>query len=147
VGVGSLAQAVVTFYRQQERGTSVLSCEPDSAACVLASLRARALTRVQTGSTTMAGLNCGTPTALGWPILREGLDAAVAVGDTDVSRATETLAAIGVHAGPSGAASLAGVEAVLSGPGAEERRALLGLDSDSVIVLLSTEGTPHHVAG
>lgn len=141
VGVGSLAQAVVTFYRQHDRTTSVLSCEPDTAACILASLCEQALTSVDTGHTTMAGLNCGTPTTLGWPVLREGLDAAVAVSDAEAVRAVKALSVIGVHAGPSGAASLAGVEAVLSGPGADERRELLGLDADSVVVLLSTEGS------
>ena len=141
VGVGSLAQAVVTFYRQAERTASVLSCEPDTAACILASLRERTLTSVSTGSTNMAGLNCGTPTSLGWPLLCEGLDAAVAVSDEEAVRATQTLSGFGVRAGASGAASLAGVEAVLTGARSAERRVQLGLDEQSVVVLLSTEGS------
>jgi len=141
VGVGSLAQAVVTFYRQADRDASVLSCEPDSAACILTSLRRQSLTSVPTGSTTMAGLNCGTPSTVGWPVLRDGLDAAVAVSDADAVRACETLAAVGVHAGASGAASMAGVDAMLTGAGADRRRAQLGLNAESVVVLLSTEGS------
>lgn len=143
VGVGSLAQAVVAYYRGKEPRvlTSVLSCEPDSAACVLASLRAGELTSVPTASTTMAGLNCGTPTSLGWPVLHRGLDAAIAVTDVQAARAVQLLATLGVRAGASGAASLAGVEAALTGGGSSRRRAELGLTDASIIVLLNTEGS------
>jgi len=88
----------------------------------------------------MAGLNCGISSTVGWPILREGLEAAVAVSDAGTLRAPETLAGLGVHAGASGAASVAGFDAVLTGPGREHRRAHLGLDEESVVVLLNTEG-------
>lgn len=143
VGVGSLAQAVVAYYRSpRSRGlTSVLSCEPDSAACVLASLIAGGPTSVPTASTNMAGLNCGTPTSLGWPILNQGLDAAIAVNDAEAARAIDVLATLEVYAGASGAASLAGAEAALTGPGSSTRRRELGVADDSVIVLLNTEGS------
>lgn len=143
VGVGSLAQAVVAYYRagDRQRPTSVLSCEPDTAACILASLRAGELTRVPTGSTNMAGLNCGTPTSLGWPVLRDGLDAAVAVTDAAAAEGVRELTALGLSAGASGAATVAGVAAALSGEGANGRRQDLGLTDESVLVLLSTEGS------
>ncbi len=44
VGVGSLAQAVVAHYRRPEAGHPSVRC-------------------VETGATTMAGLNCGTPSS------------------------------------------------------------------------------------
>ncbi|MDN5805077.1 MAG: diaminopropionate ammonia-lyase, partial [Microlunatus sp.] len=142
VGVGSLAQAVVAYYRDRQRqvSTSVLSCEPDSAACVLASLLAGEPRSVATAFTNMAGLNCGTPTSLGWPVLSGGLDAAITVTDEEATRAVDELARFGVGAGASGAAALAGVEAALTGPEASSRRAALGLDPSSVVVLLNTEG-------
>ena len=43
----------------------------------------------------MAGLNCGTPSLLAWPYLRDGLDAAVAVTDADSIAAARALAAWG----------------------------------------------------
>lgn len=143
VGVGSLAQSVVTYYRGRDSRppTSVLSCEPDSAACILASLMEGNMTSVPTAATTMAGLNCGTPTSLGWPVLREGLDAAIAVSDTDAAQGVQAFAALGIDAGASGAATVAGVEAALSGTGANTRRDELGLTNDSIIVLLNTEGS------
>jgi diaminopropionate ammonia-lyase len=143
VGVGSLAQAVVTHYRSRPSGhaPALLSVEPDAAACVLRSLVLGRPVTVETGETTMAGLNCGTPSSIAWPYLRGGLDAAVAVRDADSARAAGDLAALGVASGPCGAASLAGLRAALSGPDAGERRTALGLGPSSVAVLLSTEGT------
>ncbi|MET8562696.1 diaminopropionate ammonia-lyase [Streptomyces flaveolus] len=151
VGVGSLAQAVVTHYRSRPSGhaPALLSVEPETAPCVLESLTLGAPVSVPTGETTMAGLNCGTPSSIAWPHLRDGLDAAVAVSDADSARAAGDLAAAGVSAGPCGAASLAGLRVALSGVGAGERRTALGLGPSSVVVLLSTEGTaanPHSSA-
>lgn len=148
VGVGSLAQAVVTHYRSRPSGRApaLLSVEPDVAACVLESLNLGEPVSVATGDTTMAGLNCGTPSSIAWPYLRGGLDAAVAITDTDSTVAATDLAAVGVSSGPCGAAALAGLRAVLTRAGAEERRRALELNASSVIVLLSTEGpaaNPH----
>ncbi len=137
VGVGSLAEAVVRHYRRPGAAhPSVLLVEPDTAACVLASLTAGRPTRVSTAATVMAGLNCGTISSSSWPVLRAGCDAAVAVSDDDALRASDDLGRLGVSSGPSGAATLAGVRAALTEP---ERRATVGLDHDAVVVLLSTE--------
>ncbi len=141
VGVGSLAETVVRHYRgkgrQRETHSSVLSVEPDTAACVLASLTAGRPTTVPTAATVMASLNCGTISSSAWPVLSAGCDAAVAVKDDDALRAVADLDRLGVSSGPSGAATLAGVRAALTNPA---RRATLGLNDDAVVVLLSTEG-------
>ncbi|WP_232109960.1 pyridoxal-phosphate dependent enzyme [Streptomyces buecherae] len=158
VGVGSLAQAAVTHYRAPAPdtnsgsgsgagpGPALLAVEPEAAACVLESLRRGERVSVATGDTAMAGLNCGTPSSLAWPALRAGLDAAVAVSEARAARAVRDLAALGVPSGPCGAASLAGVRAALTGDGAADRRAALGLGPTATLVLLSTEGpaaNPH----
>jgi diaminopropionate ammonia-lyase len=157
VGVGSLAQAAVMHYRgsataegrlgrgenaapaQPPPATAVLSVEPDTAACLLASLRAGTPTPIPTANTIMAGLNCGTISSSAWPYLSEGLDAAVAVTDDAARRAAADLAALGISSGPSGASSLAGARAALTGPSSPGRRAETGVDPGSAIVLLSTE--------
>jgi diaminopropionate ammonia-lyase len=162
VGVGSLLQAAVMHYRardgqadvtaegwlgrgqnsapkQPSSATAVLSVEPDTAACLLASLKAGMPTTVPTANTIMAGLNCGTISSSAWPYLSQGLDAAVAVIDDAARRAAADLARAGISSGPSGASSLAGVRAALTGPGNPDRRAELGVDSGSMIVLLNTE--------
>ncbi|HEY2307768.1 MAG TPA: diaminopropionate ammonia-lyase [Streptosporangiaceae bacterium] len=139
VGVGSLAQAAVMHYRGQGDVTAVLSVEPDTAACLLASLRAGRPTTIPTANTIMAGLNCGTISSIAWPYFNGGLDAAVAVPDDAARRAAADLTAVGISSGPSGASSLAGARAALTGPGSTDRRAALAVDPASVIVLLSTE--------
>lgn len=145
VGVGSLAQAVVMHYRSlpEPSATSLLTVEPDTAACLLASLRAGEPVTVTTGLTVMTGLNCGTLSSGAWPFLRDGIDAAVAVSDRTCLAAMCDLHDLGVDAGPCGAASLAASRHALAGEGqgADQRRAALGVDSDSVVVLLSTEGS------
>jgi diaminopropionate ammonia-lyase len=113
--------------------------EPDTAACLLASMRAGRPTTIPTANTIMAGLNCGTISSLAWPYFSSGLDAAVAVTDDAACRAAADLAAVGISSGPSGASSLAGARAALTGPGSTDRRAAIAVDSASVIVLLSTE--------
>ncbi|MCX4903532.1 diaminopropionate ammonia-lyase [Streptomyces sp. NBC_00878] len=148
VGVGSLAQAVVTHYRSRPAGqaTALVAVEPRTAACVIESLTLGEPVSVTTGETIMAGLNCGTPSSIAWPYLRDGLDAAVAITDADSARAAGDLAVLGVSSGPCGAAPLAGVRAALTGDGAAERRTALGIGPTSTVVLLSTEGStanPH----
>lgn len=138
VGVGSLAQAVVAHYRRPGRtGTRVISVEPDTAACVLRSLVAGEPVSVATEATVMAGLNCGTMSSLAWPVLRDGLDAAVVVSDAEALEASKELGRFGIASGPCGAATLAGVRAALVNP---DRRAALDLPPNPTIVLLSTEG-------
>jgi diaminopropionate ammonia-lyase len=150
-GVGSLAQAAVTHYRSRPASLpapAVLTVEPGTAACVLASLTMREPVSVETGTTTMAGLNCGTVSGLAWPYLRDGLDAAVAVTDAGSAAAARDLGALGLSCGPCGAASLAGVRAALTGAGSAERRAALAVGPHTIVVLLSTEGAaanPHTV--
>ncbi|MFB9908508.1 pyridoxal-phosphate dependent enzyme [Allokutzneria oryzae] len=140
VGVGSLAQAAITHHRGTAPAarTALLAVEPSTAAGLLASLAAGELVSVPTPGTSMAGLNCGTPSASAWPLLNAGLDAAVSITDRDSRAAATALVAAGVSAGPCGAASLAGARAAL---GDEDRRRQLGVDADSTVVLLNTEGT------
>lgn len=143
IGVGSLAQAAVAHYRSDSasRRPALLGVEPDTAACVLASLQSGELRTVRTGESVMTGLNCGTPSSLAWRYLRSGLDASGAVSDEAALVAVADLAAIGISTGPSGAAALAGARAALTGPGSEDRRLALTVDNTSTVVLLCTEGT------
>jgi diaminopropionate ammonia-lyase len=106
--------------------------EPESAACVLASVAAGRPVTVVTGMTVMAGLNCGTVSSLAWPHISHGLDACVAVADAGDVAAVRDLAGHGVDAGPCGAASLAALAPA---------RAALHLGPSATVVLLVTEGS------
>ncbi len=138
-GVGSLLQAVLQHYpAAADRRTRVLAVEPVTAACVTASLATGHPVTVETSAPTcMAGLNCGTVSAIAWPVIRRRLDAAIGVTDDETGWAMGILRENGVPVGPCGAASAAGVQAALDIPGGVET---LGLDGDARVVLLSTEG-------
>jgi diaminopropionate ammonia-lyase len=135
-GVGSLAHAAVLFGRSRP-DCRIVAVEPEVADCLRASLAAGALTTVPTGETSMAGLNCGTPSYLAWPDLQRGLAGAVAVDDAAAADAIADLRGLGVDSGPCGAASLAALRVLATDPA----RTRLGLTSDSSVLLLNTEGS------
>lgn len=139
VGVGSLAQALVEHYRTPGNSApALLTAEPDTAACIAQSLQAGMPVVVDTSfPTVMSGLNCGTPSELGWPALKSGIDAAISVSEEACRQAVHDLQQLGQDVGPCGASALAGLRTALSSP---ERRLQLGLDETSVVVLVSTEG-------
>ena len=139
-GVGSLLQAALQHYRGtvRQRSPAVLAVEPVTAACVTASLAAGKPISVDTSvPTIMAGLNCGTVSTIAWPAIRDTPAAAVVVTDEQARAAMHRLHELGVPAGPSGAASLAGVRAAL---GEANQRTALATRADSVVVLISTDG-------
>jgi diaminopropionate ammonia-lyase len=139
-GVGSLLQAALQHYRRTagQPSPAVLAVEPVTAACVTASLAAGKPISVDTSRpTSMAGLNCGTVSTIAWPAIRDTLAAAVVVTDDQAQAAMQRLHELGVPAGPSAAASLAGVRAVL---GDTSQRDALATKADSLVVLISTEG-------
>jgi diaminopropionate ammonia-lyase len=138
-GVGSLLQAALAHYRSSADllGTAVVSVESVSAACVLASVTAGRPVTVDTGTTAMAGLNCGTVSTLAWPYIAPGLDGCVTVPDDRAARAARDLAALGVPAGPCGAAPLAAVRTLRTLTGGVSS---LGLSPTATVVLLVTEG-------
>jgi diaminopropionate ammonia-lyase family len=143
VGVGALAAAAVRHYRRRglRQRPRLIGVEPLGAACVLRSLAAgRVVTVPGPHRSIMAGLNCGTPSLVAWPLLRSGLDAVVAVADGRARQAMRDLAAVGVVAGESGAASLAGLAELTTGPQAARARRALGLGADARVLLLCTEG-------
>ena len=134
VGVGSLAQAVVEHFKRGDT-TRILSVEPDTAACLHKSLQRGESRYEPPVSSIMAGLNCGAVSLISWPLLQCGVDASLTVSDYESHVASLFLKTLGISAGPCGAASLAAVRRLTPADKAE-----LGLNQDSVVVLLSTEG-------
>jgi diaminopropionate ammonia-lyase len=143
VGVGSLAAATIRHYkaRDVQRAPAILGVEPESARCVTESLRAGELVTLPFPQTSiMAGLNCGTPSQLGWPLVRRGMDAMVAISDGWAMAAMRSLAGAGIIAGETGAAALAGLQAICADPAGEPARAALRIGRESRVLLLCTEG-------
>jgi diaminopropionate ammonia-lyase len=142
IGVGALAAATITHFKAADGpGARLLGVEPESARCVLESLRAGHPVVLPFPQTSiMAGLNCGTPSPLAWPLLERGLDVVAAVSDEWAMTAMRSLATAGVIAGETGAAALAGLQAICADPAGAPARAALGLGQDSRVLVLCTEG-------
>jgi diaminopropionate ammonia-lyase len=110
MGVGALAAAVVDHYAAR---SLVVAVEPLTAACGQASARAGCPTVVPgPHDSIMAGLNCGEVSRVAWPLVERGVDLFVAIPDRAAEAAMRELAALGVVAGETGAASLAGLRAL-----------------------------------
>jgi diaminopropionate ammonia-lyase family len=135
VGVGSLAHAVARHCKSRMSPVSVIAVEPDSAPCLSESLYAGKSITVETSSTIMDGMNCGTVSTTAWPDLQRLVDACVTVSSSESHEAVQYLTSKSVPAGPCGGASLAALCRL-----AAEQSAPLLLHKDSVVVLLSTEG-------
>jgi diaminopropionate ammonia-lyase len=138
LGVGALGAAAVRHWRIVSAARPVMiGVEPDRAACVLASLEAgRIVTIPGPHDSIMAGLNCGTPSIVAWPLVSAGFDAVAAIDDDRAREAMRALAFAGVVAGETGAAGVAClIELRASGALPE-----LGVTDRSRVVVLSTEG-------
>lgn len=138
-GVGSFAAAGLLHYRTTSayRPFGVI-VEPTRANCLMRSAEAGSMAEAPGPHTsTMAGLNCGLPSLLAWPVVYGWADGYLSVDDELADEAMRLLAGVGLVAGESGAASLAALLAIAD---SEADRARLGIDEDSVLLLVNTEG-------
>jgi diaminopropionate ammonia-lyase len=111
MGVGALAAAVVEHYQST---AIIATVEPHAAACGLRSAQAGHPVEVPgPHDSIMAGLNCGTVSIVAWPVIAQGVDVFISIGDAEAEQAMRELRAIGVVAGETGAASLAGLRALV----------------------------------
>jgi diaminopropionate ammonia-lyase len=142
-GIGALAHAVVRHYcrKEDEAGPKILSVEPLRAACMLASMEAGEIVAIPgPHDSIMAGLNCGCPSIVAWPTVSRGIDAFIAIPDERAREAMRALARIGIVAGETGAAGLAGLIELLTGAENSQHREALGINERSRALLLVTEG-------
>lgn len=140
MGVGALAAAVIRHYRHPG-GPAILGVEPVRAAGILESLIAGRIVEVPgPHDSIMAGLNCGAPSLIAWPLLQAGLDGVAAVDDDTARDAMHALAGEGIVAGETGAAGVAGLLALMGDPAAAPLRADLGIGPASRVLVIVTEG-------
>ena len=88
----------------------------------------------------MAGLNCGRPSIVAWPIVSRGIDAFIAIPDERAREAMRALAHAGIVAGETGAAGLAGLFELLVGAESAQHRDALGIDGNTRALIIVTEG-------
>lgn len=144
-GVGGMAAGLASYLWQHygEQRPRFIVVEPEQADCLYQSALQGHATRA-TGSvdSVMAGLACGETSPLAWRVLEQAIDDFLTIQDDDAVRAMQTLAAgslqdVPVIAGESGAAGLAGLQVLAADPA---RRAAIGLNGHSRVLVVNTEG-------
>jgi len=147
-GVGGLACAVAGWLVSEyaSKRPKMITCEPESAACVLESIRTGQQSQA-TGSldTVMGGLNCAEMSSVAWPVLSAAVDAGVCVSDDAALDAVRKLAHPfpsdpRILAGESGACGIAGISRTFLHADAQPLREGLGLHRGSRVFAIITEG-------
>ena len=139
-GVGGLAAAAAAAFWRAWSGQRprFIIVEPETADCLYQSaLAGQPAPSNGDLETVMAGLSAGEVSLLAWDILSEAADIFMVLADALIAPTMRRLADDGVIAGESGAAALAGLAAAASDSAA---RAAMGLDQNSRVLALSTEG-------
>lgn len=138
-GVGGMAAALALRFQQLGFAPNLVVCEAEGAACWFRSLAAGEWQAVESRGTIQAGLDCGEPSTLAWEMLRYHADAACWIAD---ARAADTMRRLahGVPAVAAGESAVAGLAALLAAAASEAGRAMLGLDHESRVFVLGSEG-------
>lgn len=138
-GVGSFAASGIRHYLGPDADSkpAIVIVEPTAANCLMRSARAGSVSEAPgPHPSTMAGLNCGLPSPLAWPVIRASTDAYLSIDDEWAHAAMRLLAEVGIVAGESGAASLG---ALLATRREADARRAIGLRHDAVVLIVNTE--------
>jgi diaminopropionate ammonia-lyase len=149
-GVGGLA-AAGAFYYSQRYGANrpcLICVEPVSSDCFLESVRAGKGQPVPTRGkqiSIMAGLNCGIPSPLAWPIVRDAFPFFLAISDSWAEQAMRRyFRPLGMDprivSGESGSSGLAALLALTNSDKLASVRSKLPLNQNSRVLLINTEG-------
>lgn len=146
-GVGSYAGAMLGYLISRygdDRPISII-VEPETVAPLYASARAGEITSVVQGETIMAGLACGTPNSISWDLISDYADGYFSCPDYVAARGMRIAAAPikgdpQAVSGESGAVGLGVTSLLMQREEYKDLREDIGLDQDSVVLVISTEG-------
>ncbi|MDU8925031.1 diaminopropionate ammonia-lyase [Pasteurellaceae bacterium LIM206] len=149
-GVGSFAGAIMGYFAQQlNHKLKIIVVEPHQANCLYRSARvADGKPHMVTGDmrTIMAGLACGEPNTVSWPIIRDYADVFISADDQLAANGMRIAAAPRPNTDPafisgeSGAIGLGLLYELTSKADYQHLSQQLGLDKEACVLLVSTEG-------
>jgi len=144
-GVGAFAAAGTFFFVKKlgRERPKIVIVEPDEAACYLDSIKfgnGKAIPAKGKMETIMAGLNCGIPSIIAWPIIRDSVDIFISIPDRFAKDAMRSYAEEGIISGESGASGLAGLIALSESKSLNEAKEKLGINQNSTVLVINTEG-------
>lgn len=149
-GVGAMAGGVLGYllHRYRENPPIFVVVEPEVIPCIYQSARmgdGQPHPAEETGTTIMAGLNCGEPCGITWPVLRDFAQWYTACPD-DVTREGMRLLGLPLEGDPvvvsgeSGGVTAGLLGRIMTRDDCSDLRTAMGLDRQSVVLLFSTEG-------
>ncbi len=138
VGVGGFASAGVVWAKNWCPCSRIICVEPNEADCFMESIKNNKISSC-TGNVNsiMAGLNCGYPSKIAYPIIKNNTDYFLSIDDDCATHAIRIMFNSGVISGDSGCAGLAGYLYVSQN---ENLRKILQINESSTILFVNTEG-------
>jgi len=143
-GVGGMAAAMVAgIVRYLNYIPKIIIVEPDSAACVLESIKKGKIEKISIHKESiMGGMSCGEVSLVPWQILKNSIHYCVTISDDYISKTIKNLAnkefsdekIIGGECSTPGIASLVGLS------NNDEIRKTINLNEDSCVLLFGCEG-------
>jgi diaminopropionate ammonia-lyase len=143
-GVGGMAGAMVAgIARYLKYIPSTIVVEPDSAACVLESIRSGKIEKIDIKrESLMGGMSCGEVSLVPWEILKDSVKYCISLPDDDIAKTMKLLenASFSEQKIIAGENSAPGVISLIASCEDEKIKEKLQLNKDSNILLIGCEG-------
>ena len=143
-GVGGMAGAMVAgVARYLKNVPKIIVVEPDSAACVMESIKTGKIEKINVvRESLMGGMSCGEPSLVPWEILKKSINYCISLPDEDIAR-TMKLLGNGNFSDEkiiAGENSAPGVISLIASCNDEKIKNKIDLNSNSNILLIGCEG-------
>jgi len=143
-GVGGMAGAMVAgAARYLKNIPKMIVVEPDSAACVMESIKTGKLEKINiTRESLMGGMSCGEPSLVPWKILKKSVNNCISIPDDDIGKAMKLFAnaSFGDDKIVAGENSAPGVISLIASCNDQNIKNKLDLDIKSKVLLIGCEG-------
>ena len=143
-GVGGMAAAMIAgIARYLENIPKTIIVEPDSAACVLESIRTGKIEKIDIKrESLMGGMSCGEVSLVPWEILKNSVRYCISLPDDDIAKTMKLLgnASFSKEKIIAGENSAPGVISLITSCEDEKIKEKIGLNKDSNVMLIGCEG-------
>lgn len=143
-GVGGMAGAMVAgSARYLKNIPKMIVVEPDSAACVMESIKTGKIEKINIErESIMGGMSCGEPSLVPWKIIKKSVNNCISLPDDDIGKAMKLFAnaSFGDDKIIAGENSAPGVISLIASCNDENIKNKINLNSSSNVLLIGCEG-------
>ena len=143
-GVGGMAGAMIAgIARYLDNVPTTITVEPDSAACVLESIRTGKIEKIDIKrESLMGGMSCGEVSLVPWEILKNSVKYCISLPDDDIAKTMKLLgnASFSEEKIIAGENSAPGVISLITSCEDEKIKEKIGLNKNSNVMLIGCEG-------